>query len=57
MKINFEDRSYIELTKSAHPNKVFITIAAKSADDSHKLIANCIELTEEQLVALVKSVS
>lgn len=57
MKITFEDKSYIEVSKSTNPNKVFITVAAKSAEDQHKLIANCVELTEEQLVTLMRSVS
>lgn len=56
-KIVFDDKSYIEISKSDTPNKVFITIAAKSADDSHKLIANCVELTNEQLLSLVRSIS
>jgi hypothetical protein len=57
MKISFEDKSYIEVTKSPTPNKVFITIAAKSAEDQNKLIVNCVELTEEQLVTLMRSIS
>lgn len=55
MKISFDDKSYIEVTKSDTPNKVFITVAAKSADDQYKLIANCVELTTEQLISLMKS--
>jgi hypothetical protein len=57
MKILFDDRSYIEVTKSPNPNKVFITVAAKSAEDQNKLIVNCVELTEEQLVTLMRSIS
>jgi len=57
MKLTFEDRSYLELTKSTTPDKVFLTVAAKSAEDSHKLIINCVELTVEQLLSLVKSIS
>lgn len=57
MKLTFEDRSYIEVTKSISPDKIFLTVAAKSAEDSHKLIVNCVELTKEQLLTLTKSVS
>jgi hypothetical protein len=57
MKITFEDKSYIQVSKSSNPNKIFITVAAKSAEDSHKLIANSVELTMEELVTLVKSLS
>lgn len=57
MKITFEDKSYIEITKSVNPNKVFITVAAKSAEDQHKLIVNSVELSDEELVTLVRSIS
>lgn len=57
MKLTFTDHSYLELTKSTNPDKVFITIAAKNANNSNELVANCVELTVEQLLALVKSVS
>ncbi len=56
-KIAFDDRSYIEISKSDTPNKVFITIAAKSTTNSNELLANCVELTNEQLLTLVHSVS
>jgi len=57
MKITFEDNSYIEVVKSNAPNKVFVTVAAKSIENSKKLIINCVELTTEQLLALFKSSS
>ncbi len=56
-KLTFEDRSYLEISKSTSPDKIFVAIAAKSAEDSHKLIINSVELTQEQLLTLVKSVS
>lgn len=56
MKIVFEDKSYIEVIKSAStPNKLFLSVAATSVDDKRKLIVNCVELTPEQLLALLKS--
>ena len=57
MKLTFEDRSYIEITKSSSPDKIFLTVAAKSVDDSHKLIVNCVELTKEELLSLIKSMA
>ena len=57
MKIVFSDKSYVETSKSTNPDKIFITVAAKSAEDPNKLIANCVELTSEQLLALVRAVS
>lgn len=57
MKISFDDKSYIEISKSATPDKVFITVAAKSVTNANQLIANCIELTTEQLLTLLHSVT
>ena len=56
-KIIFDDKSYIEVSKSEQPDKIFITIAAKASDNAYKLIANCVELTKEQLLELVHSIS
>lgn len=56
MKLVFTDKSYIEVSKSGTPNKVFLTVAAKSAEDSHKLIVNCVELTNEEMLALLRSI-
>lgn len=53
----YEDKSYIEISKSSVPNKLFVTVAAKSSDDAHKLIVNSIELTETELLTLIKSAS
>lgn len=55
MKIAFEDDSYIEVVRSDE-NKIFLTIAAKSFDNPKKFIVNTVELKEEQLLALVKSI-
>lgn len=56
VKIEFTDRSYIEITKSNTPNKVFVAVAAKSVDNAQKLVVNCIELTQEELLKLFKSI-
>jgi hypothetical protein len=54
MKINFEDRSYIELVKSTLPGKFIITIVARDGKDPLATIANSVELTTEQLNQLTK---
>lgn len=55
-KIEFEDKSYIEISNSNTPNKMFVVVAAKSTEDKFKLIINSVEITKEQLLQLVKSV-
>jgi len=57
MRVNFEDQSFIEVSKSQNPDKIYITIAAKSAENSRQLVANSVELTKEQILALIRSVS
>ena len=52
MKIQFDDKSYIEICKSTEPGKIFITIAAKSPNNSNSLISNSVELTQEQFKQL-----
>ncbi len=56
-KLTFEDKSYIEMSKSNQPNKIFISIAAKDANNANKLIVNSVELTVEDFLMLVKSVN
>ena len=48
MKINFDDGGYIE-TSASDGNKVFITIAAPSAEKPSDMIINSAEITKEQL--------
>jgi hypothetical protein len=55
MKIQFDDRSYIEITKSNNSDKIFISVAAKDQNNSKSLIINSVELTVEQLNQLVNS--
>ena len=56
-KIEFEDKSYVEVSKSNQPNKIFISIAAKDANNTHKLVVNSVELTVVEFLALTKSVN
>lgn len=53
-KLAFEDKSYIEIQKAPN-DKLFLTVAARSKDNGQVLIANCVELTAEQLVSLIKA--
>ena len=55
MKINFDDKSYIEIVKSVNSDKFFISIAAKSKDNQNSLVVNSVELTKEQVEAFLKS--
>ena len=53
MKLQFDDKSYIEFTKSS-VGKVIITIAARSEQNSTIIIAHSVEITEEQLKELTQ---
>lgn len=56
MKIQFQDRSYIEFQASKSPGHVIITISAKDHLNELKTIANSVEITTEQLKELVGSI-
>lgn len=56
MKITFEDRSYLEILKSTNPGKLLIVVAATSFEDSNNFIVNSVEITEKDLIKLIKSV-
>ena len=45
MKIEFEDKSFIECIMSDTPDKVIITISAKDADNKLKKIINSVEIS------------
>ncbi len=53
MKIEFEDKSYIEISKSKEANKITVTICAKDYMNAQKTIANSVEITKEQLKELI----
>lgn len=54
-KLVFEDKSYIEISKSNSPGMIFVTIAAKSAEDTKTLIINSVELSVEDFLKLASS--
>lgn len=53
MKIEFEDKSYVEITKSKNPNKVMITIVARDAARVDSIIASSVEVSAEQFTQLI----
>lgn len=54
MKIQFDDKSYIEIKKSEHSDKIVIIISAKDHDNPLKKITNAVEITTEQFNNLIK---
>ena len=56
MKIQFQDKSYIELIKSDKPNNIFITIVARDPKNMLSTIATSVEITKSQLDELVESI-
>jgi len=56
MKIEFDDKSYIECIKSNQPGKVIISISAKDHENKLKKITNAVELTIEEFKKLVSEV-
>lgn len=55
MKIEFEDKSYIELQKSGS-NKVILTVAAKDQFNNRKNIINSVEISTYELEQLINSI-
>jgi len=55
MKIEFEDKSYIEIIKSPNPNKIIVSISARDHQNSLKKITNTVEITSDQLKELFNS--
>lgn len=56
MKIEFEDKSYIEVVKSSTPNKVVISIQAKDYENPLKKITNSVEITKEQFQSFLDQI-
>lgn len=53
MKIQFEDKSYIEVKRSNEPGKVLVIISAKDHENPLKKITNAVEITEDQFKQLI----
>lgn len=56
MRIDFEDRSYIECKKSDNPGKIVLAISAKDHENPLKKITNAVELTVEEFKKLISEV-
>jgi len=56
MKIEFNDKSYIECRRSDNPGKIVITISAKDYDNPLKRIVNTVEISNEDFKKLVSEV-
>ena len=54
MKLEFDDKSYIEILHSKKPNKIQIIIAAKNHNEG-KTIVNSVEINQDQLYDLVRN--
>jgi hypothetical protein len=52
MKIQFDDKSYIECRKG-DDNKIIIIISARDSSDKLKKITNAVELTQEEFKKLI----
>ena len=53
-KLIFEDRSYLEITKSPTTDKITITIVARDGKNTSSTIANSVEVSLEQFNELIK---
>lgn len=56
MRIQFDDKSYIECNKSDNPGKVVIVISAKDQDNAFKKITNAVEISIAELKSLVSDI-
>jgi nitrate reductase NapAB chaperone NapD len=56
MKIEFEDKSFIECRKSDNPGKIILSISAKDHENPLKKITNAVELTTEEFTKLLSDV-
>ena len=56
MKITFDDKSFIECSKSDNPGKIVFTISAKDHGDPLKKITNAVEITAEEFKKLISDV-
>lgn len=56
MRVDFDDKSYIECQKSNHPGKILVVISAKDHENPLKRIVNTVELTTEQFKSLISDI-
>lgn len=56
MKIEFEDKSYIECCKSTNPGKILIIISAKDQSNALKKTTNTVEISVEDFKRLISDI-
>lgn len=56
-KIQFDDKSHIEISKSSEPGKIIIVIQAADISNPLKKIANSVEISKEQWQQLISDIS
>lgn len=56
MRIDFEDRSYIETRLSNSPGKIFVIIGSRQEDNKYELVVNSAEITFEQVGMLFSKI-
>lgn len=56
MKIEFEDRSFIECKKSENSDKIIILIQAKDYNNPLKKITNAVEMSIEDFKKLISEI-
>ena len=56
MKIEFDDKSYVECKKSNNPGKIILIISAKDHDNPLKKITNAVEVEISDFKKLVSEV-
>lgn len=55
MKIEFDDKGYVEIKKSNTPNKIWIVIQAIDPNDKNKKIVNAAEITSTELNKMLEN--
>jgi len=56
MKIEFNDKSYVECKMSNNPGKIVIVISAKDYENPLKKITNAVEIEESQFKQLISDI-
>ena len=56
MKIQFDDKSYVEFRKSDNPGKIVLIIFFKDKNNNLKKITNAVEITREEFSNLISDI-
>ena len=55
MKIVFEDKSYLDISKSNNPNMIIVSIGVKNSEN--QLSVNSAEISKDKLLELINSLN